>query len=247
MVKGIFLVLSIALLVVTLFHLFSFQLVLASQPIVVINGSFQVDVGKDATIIVGPEPEVIIKECEDGEERCEETYYYICEENGWVGKGQVSGKCGYTEETGEGGGGGWGGVSMGAGNGEEVGEGENGYCVELWDCDNWSVCEDGKQIRTCTDLNNCGTDISRPSEEKECAMFLKSNSNEYERGPDVLGAVTGLVGKLGESKFIIAGLFVAVVIIASLILALRRRPEILEKPKGKRGEQTGTRTRKARK
>jgi peptidoglycan/xylan/chitin deacetylase (PgdA/CDA1 family) len=41
-------------------------------------------------------------------------------------------------------------------------------CVEDWMCLEWSECSDGIQTRTCIDINNCGTDSSKPEESLEC-------------------------------------------------------------------------------
>jgi hypothetical protein len=42
-------------------------------------------------------------------------------------------------------------------------------CEEDWSCSEWSICSvDGKQFRSCTDSNNCGTNEEEPVEEKTC-------------------------------------------------------------------------------
>ncbi len=41
-------------------------------------------------------------------------------------------------------------------------------CSENWICAEWSVCADGKQTRTCTDQNSCGTDENKPEETQNC-------------------------------------------------------------------------------
>ncbi|MFH1597562.1 MAG: carbohydrate binding domain-containing protein [Patescibacteria group bacterium] len=41
-------------------------------------------------------------------------------------------------------------------------------CVENWQCTEWSECVTGQQTRTCTDINECGTEIDKPSEVQEC-------------------------------------------------------------------------------
>jgi len=46
-------------------------------------------------------------------------------------------------------------------------EGEE-ECIEDWQCTNWSDCINGTQIRTCNDLNNCGTENNKPEESQEC-------------------------------------------------------------------------------
>ncbi len=46
-----------------------------------------------------------------------------------------------------------------------------GNCTESWSCPDWSTisCVSGTQTRTCTDLNNCGTIISKPLESQSCS------------------------------------------------------------------------------
>jgi hypothetical protein len=52
-------------------------------------------------------------------------------------------------------------------------------CTENWQCGNWSECRaDGKEIRTCTDLNSCGTDKSMPPAEKNC-NYNYSATNDH--------------------------------------------------------------------
>ncbi len=42
-------------------------------------------------------------------------------------------------------------------------------CEEAWSCSAWSICSStGKQLRTCVDLNNCGTEENKSAEEKSC-------------------------------------------------------------------------------
>jgi hypothetical protein len=53
---------------------------------------------------------------------------------------------------------------------------ENGVtCTENWSCNDWSSCEAGKQTRTCTDLNNCGTMVNKPAEEQSCEVLIEEN------------------------------------------------------------------------
>jgi len=39
--------------------------------------------------------------CSNGETKCEEGFYSVCENNNWVNKGKVDGKCGYSEPSSE--------------------------------------------------------------------------------------------------------------------------------------------------
>lgn len=57
-------------------------------------------------------------------------------------------------------------VSGGAGGG-------GGGCSPDWVCDEWSECVDGKQTRTCRDLNRCGTPIRKPDESRACKISEK--------------------------------------------------------------------------
>ncbi|MCK9595891.1 hypothetical protein M0R19_01765 [Candidatus Pacearchaeota archaeon] len=41
-------------------------------------------------------------------------------------------------------------------------------CTEDWECGNWSSCINLNQTRTCTDVNACGTEKNKPTEEQEC-------------------------------------------------------------------------------
>jgi hypothetical protein len=43
-------------------------------------------------------------------------------------------------------------------------------CIPNWSCTAWSECSNGKQTRTCTDLNNCGTTSGKPIEIRDCQV-----------------------------------------------------------------------------
>ena len=43
-----------------------------------------------------------------------------------------------------------------------------GICKEKWECSGWSTCSNGKQTKTCTDKNNCGTEKNKPLTQIEC-------------------------------------------------------------------------------
>jgi len=43
------------------------------------------------------------------------------------------------------------------------------FCQENWECSDWGECMDGNQTRTCTDLNTCGTELTKPAETAECS------------------------------------------------------------------------------
>jgi len=41
-------------------------------------------------------------------------------------------------------------------------------CIIYWECEEWGKCDNGTQTRVCVDLNACGTDEMKPSEERDC-------------------------------------------------------------------------------
>jgi hypothetical protein len=44
----------------------------------------------------------------------------------------------------------------------------NVTCTEGWTCTDWSACVGGTQARSCTDSNNCGTIINKPTISQPC-------------------------------------------------------------------------------
>lgn len=51
-------------------------------------------------------------------------------------------------------------------------------CNENWDCSDWSECVDGVTTRECVDLNECGTELKKPSEEAECVVIVENRTYE---------------------------------------------------------------------
>jgi len=43
-------------------------------------------------------------------------------------------------------------------------------CVENWNCTDWTRCIGGTQQRTCIDSNNCGTEESKPEDDRPCTV-----------------------------------------------------------------------------
>ena len=54
-------------------------------------------------------------------------------------------------------------------------------CTPSWSCTDWSTCMSRIQTRTCTDLNNCGVDIGKPSESQSCTT---EEDEDYEQDPE---------------------------------------------------------------
>lgn len=67
------------------------------------------------------------------------------------------------------------------------GGGGGSTCTESWTCDEWSGCGFlGKQTRSCSDENSCGTASSKPETSKACvyiSKFLKSEEEKTEEQP----------------------------------------------------------------
>jgi hypothetical protein len=83
----------------------------------------------------------------------------------------------------------------------DISESLGGRCDEDWSCTQWSACNEGKQIRTCLDANECGTIERKPLIRRECGGVLE----EPESGDD------------GSFYLIIAGLIVLILIIFLIV------------------------------
>ncbi|MBS3119559.1 hypothetical protein J4475_01930 [Candidatus Woesearchaeota archaeon] len=64
-------------------------------------------------------------------------------------------------------------------------------CVENWDCTEWSQClHTGLKARTCTDLTDCGTTLTKPAESENCTYTPTCTDlvkNQGETGVDCGG------------------------------------------------------------
>ena len=49
-------------------------------------------------------------------------------------------------------------------------------CTPDWNCTAWSECLGSMQTRTCTDLNDCGLNIGKPTESQSCACPTKNGA-----------------------------------------------------------------------
>jgi hypothetical protein len=43
-----------------------------------------------------------------------------------------------------------------------------GSCLPNWQCSEWRRCDGGFQRRTCTDFNDCRTNLNKPEEARDC-------------------------------------------------------------------------------
>ncbi len=114
------------------------------------------------------------------------------------------GTCPPGGEGGEGGGGGGEGTGGGAAGGGGGGGGTVGemllqeviyrfYCVPNWQCSGWEPClPEGKQSRSCVDVNRCGQIRNKPIEKQNCTYLLVATcldgiQNQGETGVDCGG------------------------------------------------------------
>ncbi len=71
------------------------------------------------------------------------------------------------------------------------------YCIENWDCSNWSECnENNSKSRICNDLNECGTSINKPEETENCTYSSESNETE----PVIVSSPSSSEGSSGGSS-----------------------------------------------
>jgi len=79
-------------------------------------------------------------------------------------------------------------------------------CQEKWTCTKWSECVNGVQTRTCTDENNCGTDLYKPFESQPCGV---------EQIESQINPLTGLI-TLTTTQVIVGAITVALIVIIVL-------------------------------
>jgi len=69
-----------------------------------------------------------------------------------------------------GGGGGWTTPTVGGVDIEKPTQVPSQACSENWQCEAWSACAGGKQVRTCVDITGCNTTQFMPATEQTCVM-----------------------------------------------------------------------------
>lgn len=121
-------------------------------------------------------------------------------------------------------GGGGGGGSSGGG-GVNIGSFQvnqpSPICIEDWNCSEWGACLEGKQLRSCTDKNNCTTELLKPEIERACetqVMVEETNGNFLVRW---LGAVIG-VGDAPINIPLLASFIIAIIAAMLILYAVRK-------------------------
>ena len=82
-------------------------------------------------------------------------------------------------------------------------------CNEFWICTDWSFCTgSGAQMRSCTDINRCGTEKARPIEVQNCTPMAVRDVVLPEQPTDA--GITGLLVSNAPTILgaVIVGLFV---------------------------------------
>ncbi len=55
-------------------------------------------------------------------------------------------------------------------------------CSESWNCTGWSACSNGIQERNCNDVNECGTESSKPEVQQSCGSAPSGSSGSGSGG-----------------------------------------------------------------
>ena len=71
-------------------------------------------------------------------------------------------------------------------------------CTPSWVCASWSTCGEGRETRECEDLNACGTEVLKPTEQRSCEVVVTATcsdriQNQGERGIDCGGPCASCV------------------------------------------------------
>jgi len=105
-------------------------------------------------------------------------------------------------------------------------------CIEDWECGEWSECLGNDMRRLCNDLNECGTEKTKPDVYQGCGVSFEDvdsvlESDDVEPGTSsfnsFLSAVTGAVIGGGAASVAVAGVFMALVVGGFVIVAKRRK------------------------
>jgi hypothetical protein len=83
-------------------------------------------------------------------------------------------------------------------------------CQERWVCSDWSACVNKLQTRTCTDENNCGTDLNKPLESQPCSTTEGGNQTT---GGTTISPITGFFAALAGNPLYYIGIVVVIILI----------------------------------
>jgi hypothetical protein len=87
-------------------------------------------------------------------------------------------------------------------------------CNEFWICMDWSFCTgSGVQIRSCTDINRCGTEKLKPAETQSCTPMAVKEIVLPEQPAD-----TGITGLLVSNAPTILGVVALTLFIVAYVM-----------------------------
>jgi hypothetical protein len=93
-------------------------------------------------------------------------------------------------------------------------------CTEFWVCTDWSYClGSGIRMRTCTDLNRCGTADAKPAETENCTPVQPREVNLPERDT---GGMTGLI--VGNTPTVLG--IVVLILFVAVYLTYRKWKDV---------------------
>jgi len=125
----------------------------------------------------------------------------------------------------------------GNGNGGNGGNGNGGggdpivkkECIENWTCGNWSECINKKQVRNCTDLKNCKTNLTKPGIVKACGIEEEVPScddgmqSQDEEGIDCGGSCEPCIREFPFKRTMIYVIIAIILLVIIVILVLFRK------------------------
>ena len=95
-----------------------------------------------------------------------------------------------------------------------------GGCVENWECQEWSRCIAGEQVRICSDKNNCSTIFLKPLIGRLCESKAIFNDLKTEDSQGIIGTLLGAVIGVGENKYNASIILAFILFIVAAILLI---------------------------
>lgn len=97
-------------------------------------------------------------------------------------------------------------------------------CRERWTCKAWTECNGGVQIRTCKDVNNCGTARDMPMTEQPCTetTVASGSSSTTQSGAEKSNLLSGMALS-STTTAMGAGALVLIIIVGYVIFSRRKK------------------------
>ena len=128
-------------------------------------------------------------------------------------------------------------VNVGGGGGTSGGSSSSSYtCVENWTCEDWSECVGNDMRRICSDVNECGTNQTKPDVYQECGISSSGSDDNMtlevgDVGPSgsspvarAFSAITGaVVGVAGTPEGVAVVAFMVLVLSGFIAIRIRKK------------------------